>query len=103
MTETPNPHGDEHPAVVRLRTELEAARRGVGAIDELDAVHRARIVAELRNALPDVASRTAHEVGSAAAVAEIRRFAGLDAEAASTAALWTEILDTATEAAAAAS
>jgi hypothetical protein len=103
MTETPYPNGAQHPAVVRLRSELDAARRGVGSIDELDPEHRARIVADLRTGLPDVASRAAHEIGPEAAVAEIRRFAGIEAHGSEAADLWTEILDTATEAASAAS
>lgn len=102
MIESPYPDGAQHPAVVRLRSELDAARRGVGALSELDPEHRERIVAELRTGLPDVASRAAHEIGTDAAVAEIRRHAGVDTHGGNVADLWTEIIETATEAAAAA-
>lgn len=102
MTETSYPHGSQHPAVIRLRSEFEAARRGVGSMAALDAEHRDRMVAEMRTGLPDVASRAAHEVGTDAAVAEIRRFAAIDVRDLSTIALWGTILESATEAAAAA-
>ncbi len=70
MTETP-----DHPAIIRLRIELDAAWKSVCTLEDLADERRGRVVAELRTAVPDVASRAALEAGTDAAVAEISRFA----------------------------
>lgn len=93
----------DHPAIIRLRAELDAAWKGVGALGQMDRDRRARIVAELRAAVPDVASRAAREVGQEAVVAEIARFADADVVASDpmvpTRTIWSEIVGRATEAA----
>lgn len=68
----------DHPAIVRLRAELDAAWEGIRTLDALDAVRRERVVAELRAGLPDVASRAARAVGSEATIAEICRYAHVE-------------------------
>lgn len=99
-------HSPDHPALVRLRAELDAAREGMGTLCDLESDGRDRVVAELRAAVPDVASRAARAVGADAAVAEISRFA--DAEVVSTGAsvptqtIWGDIVRSATVAASAA-
>ncbi len=103
MTETP-----DHPAIIRLRLELDAAWKSIGALEGLEEDRRGRVVAELRTAVPDVASRAALEAGAAAAVAEISRFAEaevvlaevLDAGAlVPSSVLWGDIVHAAAEAA----
>lgn len=103
MTET-----SDHPAIVRLRIELDAAWKSVCALEDLADDRRGRVVAELRTAVPDVASRAALEAGTDAAVAEICRFAEaevvraevLDAGAVvPSAELWDAIVHAAAEAA----
>ncbi len=94
----------DHPALVRLRAELDAARQGIGVLGELEDVRRDRVVAELRTAVPDAASRAAHTAGRDAVVAEVRRHAGTAVTAdpravADPASLWHEITDAAVEAA----
>lgn len=96
----------DHPAIIRLRTELDAAWKGVGALGQMDDGRRERIVAELRASVPDVASRAAREAGQEAVFAEICRFA--DAEvvvsdpSVPTRTIWGQIVHTAAEAAIAA-
>lgn len=96
----------EHPALLRLRAELDAAREGIVALDELEAVRRDRVVAELRTAVPDVAGRAAREAGPDAVVAEISRFAvtvdGIASDGVPRSPVWRDIVRAATEAAAAA-
>lgn len=93
----------DHPAIVRLRAELDAAWKGIGALGQLEGVRRDRVVAELRTAVPDEASRAAREVGTEAVVAEISRFA--DAGVPRTdptvpaAVIWDAVVQTAAEAA----
>ncbi|MFJ4294551.1 hypothetical protein [Curtobacterium sp. NPDC089689] len=103
MTETP-----DHPAIIRLRIELDAAWKSVCALEGLADDRRGRVVAELRTAVPDVASRAALEAGTDAAVAEISRFAEaevvrvdvFDAGAVvPSSVLWDDIVHTAAEAA----
>jgi hypothetical protein len=93
----------DHPAIVRLRAELDAAWKGIGALAQLDDVPRDRVVAELRTAVPDVASRAAREVGSDAVVAEISRYADAGVPGASsavpTAVIWSDVVQSASEAA----
>jgi hypothetical protein len=100
MNETP-----EHPALVRLRAELDAAWKGIGVLGDLEDVRRERVVAELRAAVPDVASRAARAAGPDAAVAEITRFAEAEVvesdAAVPTAIIWGDIVHTAAEAASA--
>ena len=95
-------HSD-HPAVIRLRAELDAAWKGVGALAQLEDVSRDRVVAELRAAVPDVASRAAREAGQEAVVAEIRRFADVDVAGSDpswpAAGVWADVLETARQAA----
>jgi hypothetical protein len=95
----------EHESIAHLRIEFSAARHGVRTIGELDAPHRERVLDGIRAALPDVASRAAHAVGSDVAVAEIRRFSDIevteDTEC-GTVEIWGEIVAVATEAATAA-
>lgn len=99
--DTPAQH---HPAVARLLAELDAARAGIVVLDELDAPRRDRVVAELRTAVPDLASRAAHEVGAEHVVASIRAVAGGvpdgvgTAEGAATG-LWDDVVRAAVEAA----
>jgi hypothetical protein len=102
----------EHPAIRRLRAEFDAAREGISEIDELAEPTRDRVVASIRTGLPDIAGRAAHEVGTDAAVAEIRRFAVPDLRTPATtattvgpgrvASLWRQIVADATAAALAA-
>ncbi len=98
----------DHPAIVRLRAELDAAWKGIGALAQLEDAPRDRVVAELRTAVPDVASRAAREVGTEAVVAEISRYAdaGIPAATATdvvpTAVIWSDVVRTASEAACAA-
>lgn len=96
----------DHPALVRLRAELDAAWKGIGVLGDMEDVRRDRVVAELRAAVPDVASRAAREAGADVVVAEISRFARaevVDDERTSTAAtIWDDIVHTAAEAASAA-
>jgi hypothetical protein len=96
----------QHPAIIRLRVELDAAWKGMGALGEMDGARRERIVAELRAAVPDVASRAAREAGQEAVVAEIRRFAEAEVVASDPAVptrmIWGEIVGTARVAATAA-
>jgi hypothetical protein len=96
----------DHPALVRLRAELDAAWNGIRALDDLDDAGRDRVVAELRAGLPDVASRAARAVGSDAAVAEICRFAHVEVvtggNGSSTASIWEDIVRSAAVAATAA-
>ncbi|MDM7886927.1 hypothetical protein QUG98_00525 [Curtobacterium sp. RHCJP20] len=97
------PDDSDHPAIVRLQAELDAARDGIGVLGELEADRRERVVAELLSAVPDVASRAAYEAGADRAVATIRRFEerrAVDHESAP--ALWDRLVLTAFEAAAAA-
>ena len=68
----------DHPAIARLRVELDAAWKGMRTLDQVDDDLRDRIVAELRAAVPDVAGRAAREAEHEAVVAEIRRFADDD-------------------------
>lgn len=91
----------DHPAIARLRVELDAAWKGMRTLAEVDDDLRERIIAELRAAVPDMAGRAAHEAGQEAVVAEIRRFADddVDAAEASTCEIWGEIVDTASVAA----
>ncbi|OII36459.1 hypothetical protein BIU98_17435 [Curtobacterium sp. MMLR14_010] len=93
----------DHPAVVRLRAELDAAWKGVGALAQLEGISRDRVVAELRAAVPDVAGRAAREAGREAVVAEIRRFADAEVVASDptvpTRVIWGDIVGTATVAA----
>lgn len=91
----------DHPAIARLRVELDAAWKGMRTLDQVDDDLRDRIVAELRAAVPDVAGRAAREAGHEAVVAEIRRFADDDGHASdgSTCTIWDEIVDTASVAA----
>lgn len=97
-----NDHSD-HPAVIRLRVELDAAWKGVGALAQLEGVSRDRVVAELRAAVPDVASRAAREAGQEAVVAELRRFAAAEVVASDptvpSRVIWGDIVGTATVAA----
>lgn len=101
MNETP-----EHPALVRLRAELDAAWKGIGVLGDMEDGSRDRVVAELRTAVPDVASRAAREAGADAAVAEITRFAEAEVVtsdiAVPAATIWDDIVHTAAEAASAA-
>ena len=39
----------DHPAIVRLRAELDAAWKGIGALGQMEGVSRDRVVAELRS------------------------------------------------------
>lgn len=103
MTEMP-----DHPAIVRLRVELDAAWKSICALGGLADEARGRVVAELRAAVPDVASRAALEAGAAAAVAEISRFAEAEVVRAEvrqagtvvpSTELWDDIVHTAAEAA----
>ncbi|PCN48256.1 hypothetical protein Csp2054_07490 [Curtobacterium sp. 'Ferrero'] len=98
----------DHPAIVRLRLELDAAWKSICALGGLADDRRGRVVAELRTAVPDVASRAALLAGADAAVAEINRFAAAEvvladvAEAGSvvpSTAIWDDIVHTAAEAA----
>lgn len=93
----------DHPAILRLRAELDAAWKGMGTLAQLDDVPRGRVVAELRTAVPDVASRAAREVGSDAVVAEICRYAHVGAPGATatvqTAVIWGDVVQSASEAA----
>ncbi|MFZ7088139.1 hypothetical protein [Curtobacterium sp. RRHDQ10] len=105
-------HEHGHPALERIHTEFAAARLGIAQIGTMtDDVHRDRLVRSIRTELPDVASRSAHEVGGTAVLAEIHRFAhlagGADPGAGRTGAepvdrlaavLWDAILADATEA-----
>jgi len=80
-----------HPAVARLRSDLDASRRE-------------RVVAELLSAVPDLASRAAHEAGADHVLATIRSVAGAVADRAdevggATAGLWDRVVRTAVEAA----
>jgi len=93
-----------HPAVARLRSELDAARRGIAVLGDLDASRRERVVAELLSAVPDLASRAAHEAGADHVLATIRSVAGAVADRAdevggATAGLWDRVVRTAVEAA----
>ena len=96
----------DHPALVRLRAELDAAWKGMGVLGDMEGVSRDRIVAELRAAVPDVASRAARAAGTDAVVAEINRFAAAEVvssvAAVPTATIWDDIVHSATEAASAA-
>lgn len=99
--DTPSQH---HPAVARLLAELDAARVGIVVLDELDAPRRERVVAELRTAVPDLASRAAHEAGAEHVVATIRAVAdrapdGDGPGGAAATGLWEDIVHTAVEAA----
>lgn len=98
--DTPAQH---HPAVERLLAELDAARVGIVVLDELDAPRRERVVAELRTAVPDLASRAAHEAGAEHVVATIRAVAGHVPDgvgpAGAATGLWEDIVHTAVEAA----
>ncbi|KTR53644.1 hypothetical protein [Curtobacterium oceanosedimentum] len=97
------PDDSDHPAIVRLQAELDAARDGIGVLGELETDRRERVVAELLSAVPDVASRAAYEAGSDRAVATIRRFEGSRADDHESAtALWDRLVLTAFEAVAAA-
>ncbi|MBT1544138.1 hypothetical protein [Curtobacterium aurantiacum] len=93
----------DHPSIVRLRAELDAAWKGIGALAQLEDAPRDRVVAELLTAVPDVASRTAREVGIEAVVAEIRRYADAGIPGASgtvpTSVIWSDVVRTASEAA----
>ncbi|WP_159572800.1 hypothetical protein [Curtobacterium sp. 18060] len=105
----PNDHASvdhpsvDHPAIVRLRAELDAAWKGIGALGQMEGVRRDRVVAELRTAVPDVASRAAREVGTEAVVAEISRFADVGVPgtdpAVPAAVIWDDVVQTAAEAA----
>jgi hypothetical protein len=96
----------DHPAIVRLRAD--PLPRGVqfGALAQLEDAPRDRVVAELRTAVPDVASRAAREVGTEAVVAEISRYADAGVPGATdvvpTAVIWSDVVRTASEAACAA-
>ncbi|WIB78608.1 hypothetical protein DEJ28_05780 [Curtobacterium sp. MCPF17_002] len=100
MNETP-----EHPALVRLRAELDAAWKGIGVLGDMEDDSRDRVVAELRTAVPDVASRAARAAGADAAVAEISRFAEAEVVASDaavpTATIWDDIVHNAAVAASA--
>lgn len=94
------PDDSVHPAIVRLTVELEAARHGIGVLGELEDAGRERVVAELLSAVPDVASRAAHEAGAERAVATIQGFGGTGSEDHEpTTALWDRLVLTAVEAA----
>lgn len=96
----------EHPALVRLRAELDAAWKGIGALGDMEDVSRDRVVAELRAAVPDVASLAARAAGADLVVAEICRFAEAEVVATDstvpTATIWGDIVHSAAEAASAA-
>ncbi|MFJ7287679.1 hypothetical protein ACQXVK_00325 [Curtobacterium sp. AB451] len=96
----------EHPALVRLRAELDAAWKGIGALGDMEDVSRDRVVAELRAAVPDVASLAARAAGADLVVAEICRFAEAEVVATDstvpTATIWDDIVHSAAEAASAA-
>ncbi|MBA8991450.1 hypothetical protein FHW23_002719 [Curtobacterium pusillum] len=98
-------HSPEHPALVRLRAELDAAWKGIGVLGDMEDVRRDRVVAELRGAVPDVASRAARAAGVDAAAAEIDRFAQAEVVSCDasvpTATIWDDIVHSAAEAAAA--
>jgi len=99
-----HPEHADHPAIVRLRAELDAAWKGIGVLGSVEDGRRDRIVAELRTAVPDVASRAARAVGTAAVVEEISRFARAEvvtSDPVPTARIWDDIVHTAAEAAAA--
>jgi hypothetical protein len=99
-------HSPEHPALVRLRAELDAAWKGIGVLGGMEDGLRERVVAELLAAVPDVASRAARAAGADAVVAEISRFAEAEVVAddstVPTATIWGDIVHSATEAASAA-
>lgn len=102
---TARPHGHgagDHPAIERLHAELAAARRGIGHVGAMSPSHRDRVVAAIRSELPDAAGRTAHEVGGAATLAEIRHFSGIDPAgplpSRAAVRLWDAILDDVAEA-----
>ncbi|MDP4332562.1 hypothetical protein Q7F20_04210 [Curtobacterium sp. A7_M15] len=101
MNDTP-----EHPALVRLRAELDAAWKGIGVLGDMEDSSRDRVVAELRAAVPDIASIAARAAGADAAVAEIRRFASVEVvpsdSAVPNATIWDDIVHSAAEAASAA-
>ncbi|WIE76613.1 hypothetical protein [Curtobacterium sp. MCSS17_007] len=91
-----------HPAIARLHAELDAARRGIDVLADLEDARRDRVVAELLSAVPDVASRAAHEAGADGVVATIQGFADAAGDHGDPAtALWDRIVLTAVEAAAA--
>ncbi|WP_439694229.1 hypothetical protein ACRQ4B_08345 [Curtobacterium sp. SP.BCo] len=96
----------DHPALVRLRAELDAAWKGIGVLGDMEDVRRDRIVAELRAAVPDVASRAAREAGADLVVAEITRFAHAEVvvtdDTVPTASIWDDIVHSAAVAASAA-
>jgi hypothetical protein len=96
-------HDPDHPAIVRLRAELDAAWKGVASVDGMDGPHRDRVVAYLHTAVPDSAGRAAREVGREAVLAEIRRFAAVEVVATDpmwpAGAVWATVLGTAAEAA----
>ena len=94
-----------HPALLRLRAELDAAREGIGVLDGLEDVRRERVVAELRTAVPDTASRAARAAGADAVVAELSRFDRTqtpDRAVGGTSQIWDDIVRTAVQAACAA-
>lgn len=96
------PDDSVHPAIVRLHAELEAARRGIDVLGELEDTGRERVVAELLSAVPDVASRAAYEAGPDRAVATIQGFDGVRSDDhESGTALWDRLVLTAVEAVAA--
>ncbi len=96
-------HSTDHPAMARLRAELDAAWKGIGSLGDLEDAPRDRVVAELRTAVPDVASRAARAVGSEAVVAEIDRYAGVGLpgsdDAVPAAVIWGDVVQTAAAAA----
>ncbi|PZF55014.1 hypothetical protein DEJ23_12750 [Curtobacterium sp. MCSS17_008] len=90
-----------HPAIARLHAELDAARRGIAVLDDLEEGRRERVVAELLSAVPDMASRAAYEAGADGVVETIRRFAARGVRGASATTLWNRVVRSAVEAAAA--
>ncbi|MEG8037165.1 hypothetical protein QP157_18130 [Sphingomonas sp. LR61] len=93
----------DHPGHRPSPRGLDAAWKGIGALGQMEGVRRDRVVAELRTAVPDVASRAAREVGTEAVVAEISRFADVGVPgtdpAVPAAVIWDDVVQTAAEAA----
>ncbi|WIB01155.1 hypothetical protein [Curtobacterium sp. MCBA15_012] len=91
-----------HPALVRLRAELVAARSGLGVLGELEGSRRDRVLADLLTSVSDAASRAARVAGAEVVVAEVQRFASVDGAASGPGgapAVWDDIAQAAIEAA----